>query len=331
MPDSSSTLSTLLNNAGIEFPIKSIEPINKGITNRVSLIKLINGEQLVFREYQWPHPTSNDLKRLKKEEFIHNLLQTNGVPVPKILATSEREGEGAILMEYVSGSLLGDALRVIPEEQQRHAWRVSGEALKQAHSIRLSENTAGVIVGNTLKPFPEGSWGHYHLHNTLHHARRVLAFRPNFRIDLDLLESILIYAIPILDDTSFVLLHNDPHPWNVLVQERGGTWACTAWLDWEYAWVGDPTWDLVRMDIFRVKPLGPTPSDFYEGYGAYPQEPHRSIYELAIYLWMYNQYLSGDRALMPTYKAAMKYMDHIGMSIQTIYEELNPNFNRGNR
>ena len=78
------------------------------------------------------------------------------------------------------------------------------------------------------------------------------------------------------------------------------------------------------MDLFRMKPIGPTPAAFYEGYGSRPQEPNRSIYELSIYLWMANHYLDGegeDRALMPTYKAAMNYLDHVYEALEKIRAE----------
>jgi hypothetical protein len=86
-------------------------------------------------------------------------------------------------------------------------------------------------------------------------------------------------------------------------------WECSGWLDWEYAWVGDPDWDLVRMDLFRTKPIGPTPSAFYEGYGAVPADLPRQVYALHIHLWMANDFLNGGSILPPTYEAAMGVPD----------------------
>ena len=95
-------------------------------------------------------------------------------------------------------------------------------------------------------------------------------------------------------------------------------WVCSGWLDWEFAWVGDPTWDLVRMDLIRTRPIGPSPQAFYDGYGKEPGEPYRSIYELSILLWMANQYLDGDRFLMPTYEAAMRYVEELRSEVDRI-------------
>ena len=72
------------------------------------------------------------------------------------------------------------------------------------------------------------------------------------------------------------------------------------------------------MDLFRRKPIGATTSAFWEGYGRYPAEPERSVYELHVYLWMANQYLSGDRHLLPTYEAAMAYVDRLDEAVRGI-------------
>jgi aminoglycoside phosphotransferase (APT) family kinase protein len=55
--------------------------------------------------------------------------------------------------------------------------------------------------------------------------------------------------VPLLDSRPVRLLHNDSHPWNILVDSVCGDWRVTGWLDWEFAWSGDPAWDIARLDI----------------------------------------------------------------------------------
>ena len=94
--------------------------------------------------------------------------------------------------------------------------------------------------------------------------------------------------------------------------------------------VGDPIWDLVRMDIFRLKPIGATPSAFYEGYGKRPEEPYRSIYELSILFWLADEYLEGvaagipdsDRSMLPTYRTAMTYVEQFNTTLPEIHHYL---------
>jgi len=189
-----------------------------------------------------------------------------------------------------------------------------------------------VIVGTDVHPFnavnsaawqfDASSWGDFHVGMILHNLGRLKQHGPNLSVTFLQMEELLAHASSVLDRAQPVLLHNDAHPWNVLIHATEHRWRCSGWLDWEYAWVGDPTWDLVRMDLFRRKPLGSTPDAFWEGYGAAPREPERSIYELHIYLWMANQYLDGDRQLMPTYAAAMRYVERLDEVVQTLKRQL---------
>ena len=104
-----------------------------------------------------------------------------------------------------------------------------------------------------MRPFEGGSWGHFHFYNILHHGERALARISSSKTTVDTLKAILEPAIPILNRAKPSLLHNDAHPWNVLVEKNQDGWTCSAWLDWEYAWVGDPTWDLREsMEVIKT-------------------------------------------------------------------------------
>jgi aminoglycoside phosphotransferase (APT) family kinase protein len=183
------------------------------------------------------------------------------------------------------------------------------------------------MVGSDIRTFADvggwedkaPSWGHSQIHMMLHHFQHLRQHLPTLaRVEHELRRT-LAAALPFLNRTPPTLLHNDAHPWNVLVRAEDGQWRCAAWLDWEYAWVGDPNWDLVRMDLFRRKPIGATPDAFWEGYGHPPAEPERSVYTMQVYLWMANQYLDGDRRLLPTYEAAMTYVGRLDEALQGLH------------
>lgn len=316
-------LPTLVSEAGIcPGSIQCIEPLNTGVTNRTSLVVLRDDTRYILREYAWPYASGDNLLRLEKELYLHDLLLKCGVPVPAIVARHEDGSTRAVLMEYIPGQLLGNVVDDLTETQRDEAWRSVGLALRKVHSIRLADSCAGLIVGERVRPFEEGSWGDFHCHQAVRHARNLLKRDMGFRFDLVIMERVLKQAIPVLNARPLVLLHNDPHPWNVLVDEVDGRWTCSAWLDWEYAWVGDPAWDLARLDLFRLKPIGSTPAAFFEGYGKSPKDPERTIYEFSIYLWMANQYLDGEvdqeRVLTPTYEAAMQYLERIDEAVERI-------------
>ncbi len=321
------SLTKLLHKASIKRGgIRCVEPIGDGVTNRTLLVTLKDGKRYVLREYDWPYPSSDNLQRLDKEVYLHNLLLKYDVPVPSIVASHDDGSNCAVLMEYMPGLLLGNVVDTLTEVQRAQAWRAAGTALRNVHSIRLLDGCSGVIVGERVQPFEEGSWGDFHFHQAIQHANHLLKRDVGLHFDLPSMKNVLKQAVPLLNESPVVLLHNDPHPWNVLVNEVAGHWTCSAWLDWEYAWSGDPVWDLVRTDLFRLKRIGPTPDAFYEGYGAFPREPNRSIYELSINLWMADQYLDGEideeRVLMPTYEAAMQYLGRIDEAVVRIGNEL---------
>ncbi len=314
-------LRRLLRQAHLSLEVHEIRRLGGSYTNDNSLVTLEDGTNLVLRQYRWPYEAP-DMDRVAKEKFLHTLLAEHGVPVPRIIAAIEEKNESALLMEHLSGELLGDVAERLSGDECQSAWVSAGEALKKAHSIEFSGGLAGVIVGRKVEPF-EGSWGAEQMRNICHHADRLLSRMPDISLDLQRLSEVLELAIPVLDRASVRLLHNDSHPWNVLVDRRADAWYCTGWLDWEFAWTGDPAWDLVRLDLFRMKPIGPTPDAFYEGYGSRPDELNRSLYELSIYLWMMNQYLDGGwEGLQPTYAAAMGYVSNISRAIDKIEEEV---------
>jgi aminoglycoside phosphotransferase (APT) family kinase protein len=312
-----SILETLLARAGVCRDVRRIDTVTGGLTNRTAIVHLWDGSRYVVREYGWPYDCQDDLERPVKERFLHSLLLDQGVPVPRILAEAREHGRAAVLMEYLPGELLGDLADALAERDRRAAWRAAGEALRRAHEVRYPPGSHGWVVGDRLRPFAEGSWGEFHRHRVLENAQQLVTRKPGVALDVQALQSVLERVVPLVNQAPSTLLHNDAHPWNVLVHSTPNGWECTGWLDWEYAWVGDPAWDLVRMDLFRMKPIGPTPPAFYEGYGSAPPELYRAFYELHIHLWMANQYLDGDRSLLPTYAAAMEYVDALESRLAT--------------
>lgn len=321
--DSQELVAALLRQAGIIRTVQSVQPItNKGITNQMSLLTLQDGDRFIVRRYQWPW-ADRDHSRRHKEPFLHALLQQAGVPVPAILASAELARQAAVLMEYVSGEALGDVTTVLGDAARAQSWHSCGQMLRRAHRISYPPGTYGVIVGSQVQPFAGcagnvDTWGHCQIRMILDHFHQCVRHKPDLACIGDELRDVLTRSLPFLNRTPPTLLHNDAHPWNVLVRSEDDHWYCCAWLDWEYAWVGDPNWDLVRMDLFRRKPIGPTPLAFWEGYGRAPAEPERSVYELHIFLWMANQYLDGDRHLLPTYEAAMAYVNQLDVAVKRL-------------
>ena len=254
-----------------------------GSTNRNWIVS--DGERRYFlREYRWPFDGPDDLDRPEKEAWLGDLLHARQVPAPRVLWRVESVRSVASLSTFLPGQHLGDVPVACAS-----AWRSAGTILARIHTIRIGRgDKAGMIAGRSVRPFAEGSWGRWQAANAVRHATAV-AQRGDYPVDPELVGRVYRKAVPLLDSRPVRLLHNDPHPWNILVDRDGPTWRCTGWLDWEFAWTGDPAWDIARMDIFRLKDIGPTPEAFTGGYGS-PRVPIISgLYEFAIVLWMSNQ------------------------------------------
>jgi Ser/Thr protein kinase RdoA (MazF antagonist) len=274
-----------------------------GSTNRTWIVQAEDGSRYVLREYRWPHPSPDDLGRPEKEAWLGELVRSHGVPAPCQLSRVPVDGGVVAMYQWLPGLLLGDIPATYPS-----AWRSAGEMLARIHSVKVSSSdSAGVIVGRHVLPFPEGSWGQWQLENALWHSALV-ARRGIYAVDPERVRRLYARAVPLLDSRPVRLLHNDPHPWNILVDAVRGGWRVTGWLDWEFAWSGDPAWDIARLDIFRLKDIGPTPEAFATGYGE-PRVPIVSeLYKFAIMLWMSNQDAAGDELLRLTYRHAHEYL-----------------------
>lgn len=296
-------LPAALKAAGLPTSGFTAEPLGNQTVNATRLVRFDNGDHYIVRIYRWPFDVPDELDRPTKEIWLSHLLHEHGIPAARVLSRIETIDGTAAVLTFLTGGLLGD----LPEMYD-DAWYDVGRTLAAVHNIRVGDGAAGVIAGRQVQPFPEGSWGRWQLANAAAHADRVAA-RGQYQLDPDRLRAIYQCAVPLLDTRPIRLLHNDPHAWNVMVGKTADGWRCTGWLDWEFAWAGDPAWDLARLDIFRSRDIGPTPHAFYEGYGSVPAPFVSELYELAILLWMSNEAATGDRLLTPTYRRAHHYLE----------------------
>jgi len=304
--------------AGIESSVATLEPLGgSGLTNRLWLVSLRDARRFVLRKYQWPY-AEPDLDRGAKEAYLHHLLARRGVPVAPIVAYDD----SAALMEYISGEILGEVAGRVPAEELAPAWFQAGEALRRTHSITYQPGIAGMIVGpGQVPPFADGSWGRCVQGDILRHTRHLEEQGALAAEQVARIHHIAAETVPILDEISPTLLHNDLHPWNILIRQTAQKWKLAAVLDWEYAWVGDPVWDLARFEVWRPEEIGPTPPAFYEGYGSHPNALRFRLYEMALCLW--RAQAQGHTALARVDAAATNYGRRLGIALSQI-EDLLP-------
>lgn len=211
---------TALEAAGLPVEGFTSEPLGRQAVNATSLIRYDNGDRYIVRLYRWPFEIPDDLDRPTKETWLAGILHDHGIPAGRVLSRVDSQDGTAVVLTFLPGIPLGD----LPEMYD-DAWRDVGRTLAAVHSIQIGE-TAGMITGRHVRPFPEGSWGRWQVANAADHAVRVIA-RGGYELDAKRILAIYQRAIPLFDARPIRLLHNDPHAWNVIVDRSDGQWKCT--------------------------------------------------------------------------------------------------------
>jgi aminoglycoside phosphotransferase (APT) family kinase protein len=266
---------------GIRERLSELAPCAGGITNANYKVTLMDGRNVLLRLYRWPH-AEPDLERGRKEAFLHGLLLRNGVPVPNVHGVAP-DGT-CLVMEWIDGLRLRDVVGTADGDLSR-AWAEAGAALRLTHTLQPF-GEPGVITGSRLEPF-DLPWGEFHADLIRRHASALRGLdrindAQHARIDA----AALLAARTLAIDRQVRLLHNDPHGSNVLVRKEGGQWRLAGWIDWEYAWMGDPAWDLARFDVFTTAQAGLVDQAFWSGYGRSPDLRTFPFYELHVMVWL---------------------------------------------
>lgn len=249
------------------MPIAAVTPCVGGLSNHNYRVAFRDASLALLRVYRWTHDEPEPQRRIK-EPWLHDLLARAGVPVPRVLASSNR----CALLEWIEGVKLRQIALTEAPAALEGAWAEAGTALRLAHAANPFGGVAGEIVGNELRPF-DRSWSEWNSREITSHTARL---RELNAIDVDAatrIELICDRLPELLGEPAPVLAHNDAHPANVLVALRDGAWHLAAWIDWEYAWVADPDWDLARFAFFGTAQVGgPRLADEVPGNCAFPAE-----------------------------------------------------------
>lgn len=172
----------LLVDAGVSAPLRSIEEVShQGATNRTWVVETEQGSCYVFRVYRWPYEVEEP-GRIRKEAHLHRRLRERGIPAPEVLAVVEDERRIAILLEHLPGELLDDVTERVDAEARDRAWRTVGQVMARIHSITYPPGTAGVIFGESVRPFEAGSWRDFSCRGMLRHAARLWQRRPDLPV-----------------------------------------------------------------------------------------------------------------------------------------------------
>lgn len=259
----------------------AVAPCAGGLSNHNYRIEFEDGSLALLRVYRWGHDEPEPQRRLK-EPMLHRLLADAGVPVPRVIAASDR----CALMEWIDGVKLRRIALTEAPVRLEGAWREAGEALRVAHAANPFGTTAGEVVGERLQSF-DMSWAEWNAREIRKHIGRLRGLNAIDDVEASRIEQICSSRLSeLLGEPIPVLVHNDAHPANVLVAQRDRAWHLAAWIDWEFAWVADPDWDLARFAFFGTAQVGAIPESFWIGYGRRPSPLRNAIYELHMVAWL---------------------------------------------
>lgn len=243
----------------------------EGAVNRHYVVVHPTRGRFVARLYGWPFRFSEDLDRRAKEAAMLPRLARQGVLCPDVVATTPRPGRGGSLLTFIEGELLGDIVPDLSPAETEEVWESVGRALRQLHHVPPTEHDAELLVmgGPTVRR--ASSWADWHATDVAHLLAAAVDSRLVGSSVVAAVIDICTAARPALRCVRPALLHADAHPWNVVVARDGhGRWEVQGWLDWEWAWIGDPDYDLMRLSAMRFQPIGATPASFFAGYGRHP-------------------------------------------------------------
>lgn len=267
-----------LERTGIESQVVDMQPLPHGYAHRNDLLTLQQGEQVVLRRYL--HRTQVPAR---KERGFYSLLRHQvDVPAPRVYGMLSTDDAAALVLEYVEGNVLGDVATGLPDDALAHLHRLVGGALRSIHTIKY--RVGGLLVGEDLVPFPEGSWGAHVFadvrKSVQHHVDSRLLSRAAGAAVVERFEA----SVPLLNDHTPTLVHGDFHPWNILVAPHGDDWKLRAVVDIESALVADPVYDLTRFTVIRFGPYPDIPLSFFDTYGKRPDPERCRLYTAAMLL-----------------------------------------------
>ncbi len=263
-----------LERTGIEGQVVDMIPLRHGYTHRNDLLTLQEGAQIVLRRY-----LHRGLAPARKERAFYGLLRHQAeVPAPRVIGILSTDEASALVMEYINGPLLGDVAANLPDGPFEDVHRSVGAALKRMH--RIHYRIGGILVGEDLFPFAEGSWGAYLLAEVKRDLQSLVDSRLLGRTLASTIQERFTAAVPMLNDHTPTLVHGDFHPWNLLVTLDNDSWSLRAVVDLESAVVGDPCYDLARFTAVRFGPYPTIPNSFWEAYGKRPDAKRLDLYVL---------------------------------------------------
>lgn len=198
--------------------------LDGGLANDNLVVALERGPRVVLRRFV------REPGAARREALLLQRL-AGRVPVPEVLGG----GEDWLVLSWCEGRRLAEVVGGLSEEEAEALGLQVGAAMAAIHEEVLGEEGHLRVVGDRLvvRRWEEGTWAGY--------LDGLLAGVPGARLGPE--RSTRLRAVEPPVAPAAVLCHADFKPTNLLVE--GGR--LTAVLDWEFAFSGDPAFDLGQV------------------------------------------------------------------------------------
>ncbi|NUB93329.1 aminoglycoside phosphotransferase family protein [Haloterrigena sp. SYSU A121-1] len=223
----------------IDSPSESQHPGNQ--TYRISFS---NGEQAYLKLV-----TDGGIRRIRRAGAVLRYLNARAeIRVPRVLSARVQSEPYYLATTALSGEPIVTRWSGVSTAKRESMLYQVGQAIANLHSVRFEES--GRILGGTADnlSLEEGPWVTV-LCNTIEERVRTV-FSDRFKEFPNLVQQVLKEHREGLTDVPVSLLHGDPNRKNCLVQSNDST---VGLVDWEESLVGDPSFDLCRVEATQIE------------------------------------------------------------------------------
>ena len=269
-----SLIEEALSQRGGRFRGASFMKLSGGFQNANYLVEK-NGERMVFRFYATGSETA------RREMGLLKFLSNTQIPVPRVIDSFETDGKSVVILEYLQGRQLQDALQnPLQQPLPAETFRQLGAQLAKIHSIEFSRT--GFIgpdmkIGDQFESF--GAFLKIFIVKTLSEIKEE-------RLDYSVRDRLLRlvderWALVMETEPQKQLVHCDFNPKNILVTSEGEV---SGILDWEFCLSGNGLIDLGNFFRFLYDYPSDARSVFMEGYKSIKGSIQPNWYDVALLL-----------------------------------------------
>lgn len=240
------TLSEALERAFPDRNVSEIDepPESQHPGNRTHQVTFSNGKQAYLKLV-----TDGGIPRIRRASAVLQYLNTHTeLRVPRVLSTRVQSKPYYVATTALAGEAIATHWSSASTSEREALMYQVGRAMGNLHSVRFSRS-GRILEGTSDKlNLDEDSWVTV-LSNTIE-ERAQTVFSDRFEEFPNRVQQVLEEHREVLNSVPVSLLHGDPNRKNCVVQSKDST---VGLVDWEESLVGDPSFDLCRVEATQIE------------------------------------------------------------------------------